>query len=107
MAVKNIAMTLILRKLGPDVAAKLTHTLSGAEAKLMRSISDEILERLKGNDPNIIDSDDNELVNFKAIDIIEDINNMGYSLCEALSFGRDKPLDYKSRVEVDIDGGQS
>jgi len=46
-------------------------------------------------------------VDAKAIDIIEDINNMGYSLCEALSFGRDKPLDYKSRVEFDIDGGQS
>ena len=103
---KNIAMTLILSKLGPGVVAKLPHILSGRECCAMRSISKEISTQIHYQDPNVISACEGEAYDFAQMDIADHIDAVSV-LIDTLNFEREQPVPVEGEAEFDINDEES
>jgi len=100
MAAKNVAMTLILSKLGPGAAARLPHVVSGTQFNIMRAVTTELKAQFRDHDPDVILGD--EKTHDKAKDIIGDFDMTIDYFIDTLNYGRERPVNSDGNVACDI-----
>ena len=105
MAARNVAMTLILSKLGPGVTARLPHIVSSTQFDTMRAITTELKGQFHDHAPEAINGDDKA---YKTASVI--VNELDLAVdffIENLNFGSERPVASSGDVEFDINGEQA
>lgn len=105
MAARNVAMTLILSKLGPGVTARLPHIVSSEQFDTMRAITTELKGQFHDHAPEVINGDDKA---YKTASVI--VNELDLAVdffIENLNFGSERPVGSSGDVEFDINGEQA
>ena len=105
VAAKNVAMTLILSKLGPGVAARLPHIVSGTQFSTMRAVVTELMAQFHDNARAVIDGDE------RAFDIahsiVKELDNTLDFLIDTMNFGREHPVSTIRDAKCDINDDES
>jgi hypothetical protein len=105
MAARNVAMTLILSKLGPGVTARLPHIVSSEQFDTMRAITTELKGQFHDHAPEVINGDDKA---YKTASVI--VNELDLAVdffIDTLNFGRERPVGVKRGCRVRHQWGAS
>ena len=105
VASKNMAMALILAKLGPGVAARLTHIVSRPQFKAAQSVIDELKRQFEANDAAVIIGDDE--VRATAGRMVDRLDITMSVMFDTLNARREQPLDTEYDVVVDINSDEA
>ena len=105
VASKNIAMTFVLSKLGPGVAARLAHIVSRPQFKEMQYIVDELKRQFDAKDPNVIIGDD--ATRKEASKMVGRLDITMSYLFDTLNANREQPIDTAYDVVVDINSEEA
>ena len=105
VAAKNVAMTLILSKLGPGVAARLPPLVSGTPFNTMRAVVTELKAQFHDHERNVIEGDEKAFETGRSI--VEELDIAVDFLIDAMNFGRERPLHANGDVPCDINDDES